>query len=204
MYAPCHDKAARSSGFGRSRSGVLSTLAALGLFALAVAVPISVSSAAGASSSYPPIPPGPIDVGAGFTLSGPTASYGLSEVALMKLGLSLFTSEFPNGIDGHQVVAVTANDGGTPQGAVGVANQFVADHVAAVFYLSDDSTINPLQSDILEKAHIPNFNDLGSDSLGNVKKYPYVFPVDPSDAQYAQAAAGIHECAPLGQSGRAE
>jgi ABC-type branched-subunit amino acid transport system substrate-binding protein len=109
----------------------------------------------------------------------------------MDLGLDLFKADYPKGIDGHQIKAITADDGGTAPGGVGVANEFVSDHVAAAFYLSDDSTINGLQADVLEKAHIPNFEDLGEDQFANVHKYPYVFPVDPSTAQYADAAAAF-------------
>ena len=120
------------------------------LVGLLVAPPFSFGSAT-AASTYPPIPPGPILIGAGATLSGPAASYGKSEVALMDLGLDLFKADYPKGIDGHQIKAVTADDGGTAPGGVGVANEFVSDHVAAAFYLSDDSTINGLQADVLKR-----------------------------------------------------
>src|SRR4051812_32997131 len=62
------------------------------------------TTASGGTAKYPPIPAGPIVLGASVPLSGPTASYGtVYKQALETVTLKTFNAAHPDGIDGHPV-----------------------------------------------------------------------------------------------------
>ena len=147
------------------------------------------TTAAGASS-YPPIPAGPIVIGATTPLSGPSASYGqTTEESFNGVSLKQFDAEYPNGIDGHQVKLVFLDDQGTVTGAVQATDQLVSDHVAAVVTLSYNPEATVQQAEILNHAHIPIISDLGYNEFVNPKTYPYFWGVGANDPQEATATA---------------
>jgi len=147
------------------------------------------ASGAGAST-YPPIPPGPIVVGATTPLSGPTAVDGIStEESFNGVTMKAFNAEFPDGIDGHPVKLVFLDDQGTVTGAVQATNQLVSDHVSAVVTLSYNPEATIQQAEILNHAHIPIISDLGYNEFVNPKTYPYFWGVGASDPQEAVATA---------------
>ncbi|HXW81466.1 MAG TPA: ABC transporter substrate-binding protein [Acidimicrobiales bacterium] len=140
---------------------------------------------------FPAIPPGPIVVGASADLSGPGAASGESEKALVELGLQLFKAQHPHGIDGHQLEIKLEDDAGSASQAVEVAQSFVSQHVAAIFYASDIPELAAAQFAFWRKADIPNFIDGGDNLYTNVQEWPYVFGVDGSNYQYSTAGASF-------------
>ncbi len=177
------------------------------LAAAAVSAGMFVGVAGGsgpAGASYPPIPAGPIVVGATTPLSGPTAAYGQStEESFNGVSLKQFDAEYPNGIDGHQVKLVFLDDQGTVTGAVQATDQLVSDHVAAVVTLSYNPEATIQQAEILNHAHIPIISDLGYNEFVNTKNYPYFWGVGSSTIQEGLAtgkwlkASGIKTMAVL-------
>jgi ABC-type branched-subunit amino acid transport system substrate-binding protein len=95
------------------------------------------SSTAGGSGKYAPIPAGPIVFGLSAPLSGSTAAYGLeTQISFNKATLPAFNATYPNGIDGHPIQIKILDDASDVTKAVSVAQQLVADHVAAVLTIS--------------------------------------------------------------------
>ena len=142
-----------------------------------------------AGASYPPIPAGPILIGVTTSLVGPSAAYGIETEQGWDLGVKAFNSEFPNGIDGHQLKLVLLNDEGTVAGVVQATNQLVADKVVADVDLSNNPEATLEQAAVLNHAHIPVIGSLDLDQLLNAKAYPYDFGVDATTPQDAIAAA---------------
>jgi branched-chain amino acid transport system substrate-binding protein len=158
--------------------------------ALAVASGVFVAAgSSGAGASYPPLPAGPIVVGATTPLSGPTAAYGEStEESFNGVTMKAFNAEFPNGIDGHPVKLVFLDDQGTVTGGVQTAEQLVADKVAAVVTLSYNPEATDQQAEIINKAHIPLIAGLaGNNAYYNASKWPYYFSIEASPQEEAAA-----------------
>ena len=150
---------------------------------------VAVSSSVSGASSYPPIPPGPIVVGATTPLSGPTAADGQStKLSFDGVTMKAFDAEFPNGIDGHQVKLVFLDDQGTVTGAVLSAEQLVSDKVAAVITASYNAEATNDQLEVWNKAHIPVVSQLGDNKYSNTKAWPYDFGVGASLQEEATAA----------------
>jgi branched-chain amino acid transport system substrate-binding protein len=148
------------------------------------------SSGGAGASSFPPIPAGPIVVGATTPLSGPTAAYGQStEESFNGVSLKAFNAENPGGIAGHPVKLVFLDDQGTVTGAVQATNQLVSDKVAAVVTLSYNPEATLQQALILNHNKIPVISDLGYSEWVNTKTYPYNFGVGANNVQEGQAAA---------------
>ena len=142
---------------------------------------MAVSGSTGAGASYPPIPPGPIVVGATTPLSGATASFGEStEESFNGVTMKAFNAEFPNGIDGHPVKLVFLDDQGTVTGGVQTAEQLVSDKVAAVITLSYDPEATAQQAVIINKNHIPIIAGLAGNQYANAKQWPYYFGIEAS------------------------
>jgi ABC-type branched-subunit amino acid transport system substrate-binding protein len=147
------------------------------------------ASGAGASS-YPPIPPGPIVVGATTPLSGPTAVDGIStEESFNGVTMKAFNAEFPNGIDGHPVKLVFLDDQGTITGGVESAEELAADHVAAVVTASYNAEATADQLTIWNKDKIPVISQVGGNEYSNTKAWPYDFGVGASLQEWATATA---------------
>ena len=163
-------------------------LVAFAVAAGTVLVGMSGSSPAGAS--YPPIPAGPIVIGATTPLSGPTASYGkTTEESFNGVSLKAFNAEFPNGIAGHKVELKFLDDQGTTVGAVQAVNQLVADKVAAVVTLSYNPEATLQQALVLNHNKVPVITNGGYTEWTNTKAYPYLFGVAASNPQEGTAAA---------------
>ena len=162
----------------------------LATMAVAVVVPIGLTTSEAGAAGYPPIPPGPIVLGATTPLSGPTASYGLStEQSFNGVSLKAFQAKYPKGIAGHPVKLVFLDDRGTVPGAVQATNQLVADKVTAVVTLSYNPQATLQQAIILKHNKVPVITDLGYTAFANTKSYPYNFGVGASNPQEGQAAA---------------
>jgi ABC-type branched-subunit amino acid transport system substrate-binding protein len=142
------------------------------------------------ASSYPPIPAGPIVVGATTPLSGPTAADGIStEESFNGVTMKAFNAEFPDGIDGHPVKLVFLDDQGTVTGGVQSAEELVSDHVAAVVTASYNPEATADQLTVWQKAKIPVISQLSGNQYANTKEYPYDFAVGASLQEEGTATA---------------
>jgi ABC-type branched-subunit amino acid transport system substrate-binding protein len=168
---------------------VLAVLTACGLLIATAAAGVT---SAGASSKYPPIPAGPINIGVSTPLSGAEASYGIFTQDGFKVAMAYFNQEHPNGIDGHKVNLILLNDASSVTTAVSVANQLVADKVAAVVTLTTDPAAAFQQLVVFAKAKVPVIANLELTTQASnatlAKEYPYLFSPNPSLAQTGVAA----------------
>ena len=143
-----------------------------------------------AGASFPPVPAGPIVVGATTPLSGPESESGLStEHSFEGATMKAFEAQFPNGIDGHQVKLTFLDDQGTVTGGVQSANQLVSDHVAAVVTVSYNPEATADQLTILQHAKVPVISTLSGNQYANTKEYPYDFGIGASIPEEAVATA---------------
>jgi branched-chain amino acid transport system substrate-binding protein len=150
------------------------------------------STTASAAAKYPPIPPGPITVGASAPLSGAVAAYG----TFAKIGLDLAVKEFdvmhPDGIDGHPLKLELVNDNSDVTTAVNVANQLVASKVAAVVEETYNPAAGPQQLAVWAKAKMPVISYVYGLPTGSIKqlstRYPYIFSPTPATNQYVTNA----------------
>jgi ABC-type branched-subunit amino acid transport system substrate-binding protein len=166
----------------------LSAFAALAVCS-GVFVALSGTTTAGASS-FPPIPPGPIVIGATTPLSGTTAAFGqTTQESFNGITMKAFNAEHPNGILGHPVQLNFLDDQGTVTGGVQTAEQLVADHVAAVVTLSYNPEATAQQAIIFQKNKIPVFSVLSGNEYTNTKQFPYDFATGPSIPQEAIATS---------------
>ncbi len=153
-----------------------------------VASACSSSNTAAPSSAASSIPPGPIKIGALFSLSGPLAVFGANEQQVENILVNRLNSQ--GGIDGHQVQLIVLNDQGNPSTAVSEAAQLVQDHVAAVMYPGTSST-NLQTSPVFMKAKIPVITYDPLDTWANGKKWPYFFDTYPLNKPTMQAEANF-------------
>jgi branched-chain amino acid transport system substrate-binding protein len=144
---------------------------------------------AGASSSYAPIPAGPITLGVSTSFSGANASFGIFTKQGFNVAFAQFKQQYPNGIDGHQVNLDFIDDQSSVTGAVNAANKMVSEHAAAAITLTTDAEAVPAQVAILQKAKVPIISTMESDAYGNPKLYPYYFTETATPGQDAVAAA---------------
>jgi branched-chain amino acid transport system substrate-binding protein len=150
----------------------------LSLFAL---LPLVGAIMAGCTSNSPAtslggIPPGPITLGAIYSLSGTYAAVGDSQEKTEKILIQQLNEN--GGIAGHKVVLDVKNDQSDPAIAASAAEQLVADRVAAVVY--DGTTATDVESrPILAKAHIPIVMVDPSDQWNSGKLDPYFFSTYP-------------------------
>jgi len=172
---------------------------ALAVGSALVAASLMVTACSGSSGSassnngdgdYPPIPEGPIKLGASLPLSGPGAEAGL----VVKKGLNglveYFNKTYPDGIDGHPIEIDFFDDAGDPTKAVNAAKQMVANQDAAAIFLSFNPEASPLQAAVLMKAKLPVVTaNAGIRQFTDVQRSPYYFNVLPSNQQYADASA---------------
>ena len=186
---------------GGSMRRPLSLCAAL---AVCAGIFVTIGGTGVAGASYPPIPAGPIIVGATTPLSGPTAADGQStQESFLNVTMKAFGAEFPNGIDGHQVQLKFLDDQGTVTGGVQTAEQLVSDHVAAVVTASYNPEAEADQYTIWQKNKIPVISVLSGNEYSNTKAYPYDFGTGASLQQEAVAtdkwikAEGIKKIAVL-------
>lgn len=166
--------------------------------ALAVAVAVISSlmvggaTSAAETSKYPPIPAGPITVGASAPLSGALAAYGDGTKIGLDLALQEFDAMHPNGIDGHPLKVDLMNDQSDVTNAVQVANAFVAGRVAAVVGESFNPAAGPQQLAVWAKAKLPVISYIYGLPAGTVKqlstRYPYFFSPTPATDQYVTNA----------------
>ncbi len=149
-------------------------------------------STAGASSGYPPIPPGPITFGISAPTSGALASYGIEAKIQTGVALQQFNLMHPNGIDGHQVKLDILNDASDVTSAVQVANQMVTNKDAAVITASYNPAAAGQQLAVWTKAKMPVLANLElTNSLTPAQlaqQYPYLFSPNPSLQQTGVAA----------------
>jgi branched-chain amino acid transport system substrate-binding protein len=144
----------------------------------------------GSSTQYKPIPAGPIVFGLSAPLSGATASYGLlTQLSFDKVTVPAFQAEFPNGIDGHPVQVKLLDDASDVTKAVSVAEQLVADHVAAVLTVSYNPEAADQQLAVFNKDKIPVISTLSGSQYTNTSSWPYDFGIGASLPQEGQAAA---------------
>jgi branched-chain amino acid transport system substrate-binding protein len=149
-----------------------------------------VAAGSAGASSYPPIPAGPIVVGATTPLSGPTAADGIStEESFMGVTMKAFNAEFPNGIAGHPVKLVFLDDQGTVTGGISAANALVGDKVTAVITASYNAEATDDQLAIWNKAKIPVISQLSGNTYANTKAWPYDFGIGASQQEWGLAAA---------------
>jgi hypothetical protein len=130
------------------------------------------SSKSSSAAAAPPIPPGPIQLGALYTLSGPTAAFG--EVNLKTETALINRLNAQGGIAGHKVELVYLNDQGDPAVAVSAARQLVADHIAAYVY-AGTSVTDQQATEVFTKAKIPGVAFEPSDRWDNGAAWPYNF-----------------------------
>ena len=142
-----------------------------------------------ASTTFPPIPPGPIRFGVSVPLSGATASYGLAYKAAYNVTLGFFNQQHPNGIDGHPIQFDVLDDGSDVTKAVSVANQFVADKDAAVVVITSNPLATPQQLAVLNKAKVPVLSQETDDQYTDSSKWPYTFGNGASNMEEGQKAA---------------
>ena len=143
-----------------------------------------------AATKFPPIPAGPIVLGASVPLSGPTAAYGtVYKQALETVTTKTFNAAHPDGIDGHPVEIKILDDAGDVTKAVSVANQFVADKVQAVIVTSANPAAAPQQLAVLNKAKVPTVTQVPSAEYNDVSKWPYVFGVGSNGKLTGEAVA---------------
>jgi ABC-type branched-subunit amino acid transport system substrate-binding protein len=149
------------------------------------------ATSAAAAAKFPPIPAGPIKFGISAPLSGAIAEAGLQEQkAFTQVTLKQFNQLHPDGIDGHPVQLDIRDDASDVTTAVNVANQFVADKVAAVITVTVNPAATPQQTAIFNKAKVPMISDYpyGTDYT-NTAKWPYFFGTGASVPQEGQASA---------------
>jgi branched-chain amino acid transport system substrate-binding protein len=155
----------------------LVAVAALAVFGLS-AIPAGASKTPASG-----IPKGPIKVGAITSLSGPLATFGVSQISQWKVIVKLANQA--GGIDGHKIDLITLNDGGNAATSLNDARQLVSDHVADVLY-----------GGLFPASTLPYFNAhktlvvmlLGTTNpYANGKLYPYTFPIYPTFCQDANA-----------------
>jgi len=150
------------------------------------------TSGAGAGTKYPKIPNGPITFGISTPLSGAEAPDGAFTKIGFDVALSEFDAEHPHGIDGHQVKLEILNDASDVTTAINVANQLVANKVAAVVTLTYNEAAAQDQLDIMRKAGMPVVANLTLPPGSNAqlsKQYPTLFSPNPSANSY-EAYAG--------------
>jgi branched-chain amino acid transport system substrate-binding protein len=172
-------------------------LCAAGLVAGLVVASCSGSSGAAGNG----LPPGPVKLGALFTLTGPNAAVGLAQEAMFQLLVTDLNAA--GGIAGHQVDLIVLNDEGSPTAAVSQATVLVQEHVAAVVFAGADATLAQAVS-VLARGHVPVVMPDPLDKWADGARYPYFFDTGPLDKQTASAmvrfasAKGVHKIGILG------
>jgi ABC-type branched-subunit amino acid transport system substrate-binding protein len=128
--------------------------------------------------------------GVSAPLSGATAAYGLTtQVSFNKVTIPAFNAANPTGIAGHPIEIKFLDDASDVTKAVSVANQFVADHAAAVLTASYNPEAAGQQYAVWNKAKMPVMSVLTGSQYANTSTYPYFFGIGPSVQQEGTAAA---------------
>jgi branched-chain amino acid transport system substrate-binding protein len=133
---------------------------------------VGLGSTSANASGNPPIPKGPILIGAVYPLSGPYAAYGQSELVGMQGVVDNFNAK--GGIMGHKLKFVYMNDQLDPTIAATDAQQLVSEGAKAIFSPGTE-TEAPADVPIWMKAHIPIIFYNPGDTWGNAKKWPYYY-----------------------------
>lgn len=181
----------------RNRRGLIAATAVVAILATACGGSSSGGSKAkgtpsGSSSSakYAPLASGPITLCLSVALSGLTATQG--QTAMYKVGTD-YVNKNLHGIDGHEVKVELLNDSGNAQKTISNMEQMVserkanANHCAAEIGMDYDPSLQPNMVAIANKAHMVTILDSSVDAYTDPSKYPYLFPISPSDARVGQA-----------------
>jgi ABC-type branched-subunit amino acid transport system substrate-binding protein len=128
--------------------------------------------------------------GVSAPLSGATAAYGLTTEASFKgVTIPAFNAANPTGIAGHRIELKFLDDASDVTKAVSVANQFVADHAAAVLTASYNPEAAGQQYAVWNKAHMPVVSVLTGSQYADTSRYPYFFGIGPSAQQWGTTTA---------------
>jgi ABC-type branched-subunit amino acid transport system substrate-binding protein len=150
----------------------------------------SSSTASNTNTSYPPIPAGPMTVCVSVALSGLTATQGTQ--ASFNAAANLVNTQY-GGIAGHKVSVTLVNDSGNATTAVQNINQFVSQHQSnpnncvAEVGMDYDPSIQPSMVAVTSKNKMITILDSSVDDYFDAAKYPYLFPINPSDAAVGTA-----------------
>jgi ABC-type branched-subunit amino acid transport system substrate-binding protein len=125
-----------------------------------------------------------------LALSGLTATQGTQAIYTSATN---YVNQHFGGIDGHQVSVMLANDSGNATTAVQNINHFVALHKSnpnncvAEVGMDYDPSIQPAMVAVTNKNKMITVLDSSVDDYSNAAKYPYLFPINPSDSTVGTA-----------------
>jgi ABC-type branched-subunit amino acid transport system substrate-binding protein len=147
-------------------------------------------SGAKGSASAPAIPDGPMTVCVSIALSGLTATHG--QEATYQAAADIVNNQY-GGIAGHKVSFELLNDSGKANKAITNMNQFVDEHkknpnkCVAEVGMDYDPSIQPNMVAVANKAKMITILDSSVDAYSDASKYPYLFPISPSDKAVGEA-----------------